>query len=391
VRRPRQAGWRSRPSRVHSLNRTSPTTFGVTRCASRVSNAPIWEGNPAATDLGGRPAVSCLGRLGVRYGAARRFAAEAVRSCLPTIWRRLPRTARHRWRRARPLNLLALRAGARPLAEARMRAGHRLLLDLRSGTEWFAYYTGEFDDARITAAQELLAEPGSVAVDAGANIGFWSVPLARRAAEVGGRLLAVEPVRANADRLRRNLDRNGLAAASEVLEVALSDRAGPARIVLREDFADGAATGNASLQIGDAADTSYDTLAVHTVRLDDLLDERPEPVPVRVVKADLEGHEDRFLAGAARTFARCRPVAFLEWNRIYYQRRGVDPTAAVGPFLRQIGYRCLRCTDTWTATDDFWSPLELDDVVLTPEERVAAVTALLNETRSATRRADFFG
>jgi hypothetical protein len=42
-----------------------------------------------------------------------------------------------------------LRWGAPPVHIARMRAGHRMLLDLRSGTEWFAYYSGSFDDGRI--------------------------------------------------------------------------------------------------------------------------------------------------------------------------------------------------------------------------------------------------
>ncbi|MGH3799119.1 MAG: hypothetical protein ACRDTD_03120 [Pseudonocardiaceae bacterium] len=78
------------------------------------------------------------------------------------LWRRLPRAVRTRSQWAAPFNVGALRAGARPLAETRMRAGHRMLLDLRSGSEWFAFYTGEFDDSRIPAARHLLTEPGSV-------------------------------------------------------------------------------------------------------------------------------------------------------------------------------------------------------------------------------------
>lgn len=132
------------------------------------------------TDVGVGPPRMALGR-----------AAEVGHRCIPMLWRRLPRAVRTRSRWAAPFNAGALRAGARPLATTRMRAGHRMLLDLRSGSEWFAFYTGEFDDSRIAAAQRLLTEPGSVAIDAGANIGFWSVPLACRAADIGGHLIAM--------------------------------------------------------------------------------------------------------------------------------------------------------------------------------------------------------
>ena len=305
-------------------------------------------------------------------------AAEVGRRCMPMLWRHLPRAVRTRSRWAAPFNAGALRVGARPLAQTRMRTGHRMLLDLRSGSEWFAFYTGEFDDSRIAAAQRLLTEPGSVAIDAGANIGFWSVPLARRATDIGGRLIAIEPVPPNAARLRDNLGLNNLNAVADIVEAAVSDRDGQGRIVLREDFAAGAETGNAALEIADGTDARLPSLPVMLIRLDDLLEQHYGHVQVRVIKADIEGHEDRFLAGAVQTFSRCRPVAFLEWNRIYYQRRKVNPTVAVGALLRELSYRCLRNQQgVWTDNARFWSPQEIDDLVLVPEEQAAAVRETL--------------
>jgi hypothetical protein len=99
-------------------------------------------------------------------------------------------------------NRALLRAGAAPVATTSMRAGHRLRLDLRSGSEWLTFYTGEFDDERIVAAASL-AEPGSLVVDVGANIGFWSVPLARRGAAVGARVIAASRWRATPAGCRR--------------------------------------------------------------------------------------------------------------------------------------------------------------------------------------------
>jgi FkbM family methyltransferase len=312
---------------------------------------------------------------GLRAAATAETAA-AARGGSAVLWRRLPARVAGQWRLVDPLNRGLLRLGAPAVAQTRMRAGHRLRLDLRSGTEWFAFYTGLFDDARIAAARSLL-RPGSVAIDAGANIGLWTVPLAVHAGHRGSRVLAFEPVPANARRLRDNLTLNGALAVTDVHEVALSD--GPCRVTmsLREDFAQGAATGNASVSVEDGEDAAFHAVPVEATTLDDVLESRGDPV-VDVVKADLEGHEDRFLAGARGTFLRDRPVAFVEWNPVYYRRRGVDPVAAVRPFLRAWDYRSMRLVDrAWQTTTEFTSDKALDNLVLVPAERHDEVRAVL--------------
>jgi FkbM family methyltransferase len=300
-----------------------------------------------------------------------------LRDAVADVWSRLPRRFRVSGARyVAPLNTAALAAGADPLVTVRMRLGHVLRLDLRSGTEWFSYYSREFDDRRIATARRLLRSPGAVAIDAGANIGLWSVPLARHLASLGGRLLALEPMPANARRLRENLALNDLTTVADVREVAVSDRAGPAALSLREDFRDGADTGNAALVIDDGTDDGYRQIEVETVPLDDLLGAGER---VEFVKADLEGHEDRFLLGAVGTFRRCRPVAVLEWNRVYYDRRGVDPTAVTSDVLHDLDYRCLRYTTAgWSTTREFTSPRPVDDLVLAPRERIPEVLAAVD-------------
>jgi FkbM family methyltransferase len=301
--------------------------------------------------------------------------AEVLRRWLPTLHRRLP-VAGSAGLLDR-LNQALLRSGATPTAETRMRGGHRLRLDLRSPAQARAFYTGEFDDDRIRMAQDLMTG-GSIAIDAGANVGLWTVPLAGRAAAVGARVIAVEPVPSNAARLRHNLAINDVTLVADVVQTALSDVQGSGHITLREDFDAGAATGNAALTIDDGTDERFTTIAVPLVPLDDLLGRYGAP-HVSVVKADLEGHEDRFLAGASDTFARCRPTAFFEWNLTYYRRRGVDPAATVRPLLRQLRYHCLRDRGRgdWREQPDFWSPRDIDDLVLVPDEDVTAVQTLL--------------
>jgi FkbM family methyltransferase len=304
--------------------------------------------------------------------------AVRVRQLAPGAWRRLPPTVRRWWRRPELFNRATLWLGAPPVTQAHMNAGHRLLLDLRSGAERLAYYTGEFDTGRVRAAQALLQrQPGGIAVDAGANIGLWTVPLTLEASRTGACVLAFEPVPHNAERLRQNLLLNDVAGHAEVRQHALSDRPETLSMTLREDFAAGARTGNAAVAIGDGTDNTWSRVEVAAETLDDVLDGHGCP-PVRVVKADLEGHEDRFLTGAQRTFARDRPVAFVEFNRVYYDRRGMDPADATETLLREWDYRCLRLRNgTWQSQTRFDSDRPLDDLILVPLERQVEVIQLL--------------
>jgi FkbM family methyltransferase len=298
----------------------------------------------------------------------------------PLLWRRLPRRVRNRSRGVAPFNRTLIALGGGPLAVADMRAGHRLIVDLRSGTEWFSYYTGEFDDLRIRVARAVLRRRPGTALDAGANIGLWTVPLALEAAAIGSRVIAVEPVPANARRLRENLRLNGVEAHADIRQVALSDGPGRVTMTLREDFAAGALTGNAAVMIDDGSDARWNRLEAPAQPLDELLDEMGRP-SVSVIKSDLEGHEDRFLSGAGRTFLADRPVAFVEWNKVYYARRGTEPTEGTAPLLRDWDYRCLRREGReWTIDVLFRSDRPLDNVLLVPVERVEEILDLLGQT-----------
>ncbi|SFL57975.1 FkbM family methyltransferase [Geodermatophilus ruber] len=306
--------------------------------------------------------------------------AATLLRAVPPLWRRLPRRLRTHSRRIAPVNRALMALGGGPLVVADMRAGHRLIVDLRSGTEWFTYYTGEFDDRRIRVARAVVRRRPGVAVDAGANIGLWTVPLALEAAAAGSRVVAAEPVPANALRLAENLRLNGVEAHADIRRVALSDAPGRVTLTLREDFAAGAMTGNAAVLIDDGSDAQWDHLEVPAQPLDEVLDDLGRP-SVSVIKSDLEGSEDRFLAGADRTFRSDRPVALAEWNAVYYDRRETRPTETTAPLLRDWDYRCLRRdAREWTVDHLFRSNRPLDNVLLVPAERVEEMIGLLRQT-----------
>lgn len=91
-----------------------------------------------------------------------------------------------------------------------------------------------------------LLRPGDVFVDAGANIGYFSV-LAAAAVGPAGAVYAFEPDPDNCRLLRDNVLLNGVQQVVHVVEAALADRDGDAPLYLSEDnlgdhqlFTDGA-------------------------------------------------------------------------------------------------------------------------------------------------------
>ena len=191
-----------------------------------------------------------------------------------------------------------------------MRLGYRMLVDVRTETEFLAYYTGDYDSSRIRGYCRLFGRGWHVA-DVGAHIGFYSVPFAQRLGCLAGRVHCFEPVPANVQRLRQNIELNGVAESCAVYEVALSDHSGEKTLALREDFLKGGTTGNASVLIDDGLDENFPNIVVRSVRLDDYV-QAGQLTRIDFIKADIEGHEYLFLEGAHQTIRHCRPVVCVE-------------------------------------------------------------------------------
>lgn len=299
---------------------------------------------------------------------------DRERELVASLLRRLPIGVTRRLRRR--LTLRYARPDG-PIVAAPLWLGHRLLLDLRSSVQTAVYFSGRFDDELIAFARRVVGRPGAVAVDVGANIGYWSVPLAQQLQAVGGRLLAVEPVAANERRLRQNVALNGVRDTVQPVRAALSDGEGTVALSLREEFAEGAATGNASVAIADGGDGPLRVEDVSTVTLDTLVD--GSIGELELLKLDVEGHEDAVLRGGLRTIRRCQPVIIMEWNPVYYHRRGIDPTTAFASVMDGLGYRVLRRDgDRWRVSGTISSPKELDNLVLAPADRLEGVKRVLD-------------
>lgn len=138
------------------------------------------------------------------------------------------------------------------------------------------------------------------AVDVGASFGTWTLALAKRAC----RVVAYEPQPQVFGLLKTAVGANNLHHV-QVHNAAVGDNAGTVMIP-DLDLDTGVSFGSVSLLlpfIGPRAE-------VPMVILDDTL----AGEQVSFIKIDVEGYEDKVLAGATRVIRRCRPVLFFEMD-----------------------------------------------------------------------------
>jgi FkbM family methyltransferase len=147
---------------------------------------------------------------------------------------------------------------------------------------------------------------GTTAIDVGANIGQWAVPMARAVGKQG-QLFAFEPIPAMYAALNKTFQVNGWAHA-RAFDVALSNRSGTAEffVNLRNDHWDDSGLSSLEHSVEAAA-----PIKVKTITLDEFAASRSVEV-ISFIKIDVEGHEYAVLEGAKQTLSAHRPVLVIE-------------------------------------------------------------------------------
>jgi FkbM family methyltransferase len=190
-------------------------------------------------------------------------------------------------------------------------------------------------DLEVTEALFRLVEPGEIAVDAGANIGYMASIMAFR---VGprGRVLAFEPHPYVFKRLLANLERWVDDARTGTVDprcAALAAHAGSAMLRTNNDtFVSN--EGSAALMTVDCARGAAD-VTLHEVELVRLDDAVSDDESVGVLKIDVEGGELGVLEGARRMLGdgRVRDIIFEEHHGY---------PAPTTKLLESLGYTVLR-------------------------------------------------
>ncbi len=170
----------------------------------------------------------------------------------------------------------------------------------------------------ITQAIARCLKPGMVAVDVGANLGYYTLLMADLVGATG-RVFAFEPNPRMASLLRRSVSINGYLPWVEIDPRPTAEASG-LRVKFRIPPGN---PGGASVVAAGAS--SSDVIELETVALDDILPEK-----VDVMKIDVEGAELRSWRGMARTLSRNRDIRiFLEFAAARYPSVADD-------FLREI-------------------------------------------------------
>lgn len=148
-------------------------------------------------------------------------------------------------------------------------------------------------EEEVTRAIRSVLGPGDVFVDAGANIGVYTVYASR----LGTRVVAVEMIPETAQILRTHISDNDCRNVT-VVEAALSDRSGD---TVRATVTPG--------KYGQAHLSDVGEIIVQTATLADVLADIPH---VRLIKMDLEGAE----TAAIRGLGDVRPdhIIFEDWG-----------------------------------------------------------------------------
>lgn len=219
---------------------------------------------------------------------------------------------------------LALFARA-PFAIATLRDGQKMVVHTRDHVGRTLLYMGDYEP-RMSALAKMVLRPGDCVLDIGANLGWFSL-LASKLVGPSGRVHAFEPQPRISSLLEASLAMNATENVT-LHKVALSDSDGIAEFhVLSGNF------GAGRLGTNDVSGELWSTMQVGTVEAGPYLDGLDLP-HVRLVKIDVEGHEETVFRAAEAFFRSHSPDAIM------FESGGSEPLKdrPVSRLLGDYGY-----------------------------------------------------
>lgn len=201
-------------------------------------------------------------------------------------------------------------------------------------------------DNEADVYDEIIARlpGGGLFVDVGANVGLHTILAAFHMGQ-RGRVLAVEPVPANLELLRKNLQLNGLLDMCQIFPFALTETGNLSISMSVEPGLSAAAS------ISQTSRNTENSISVATTTLDDIC-EGAEKIP-DLIKIDVEGAEHEVLKGARRTLS-AGPDLLIEVHRYALPDFG-SSEEALSEYLLSFGYRQIRLPVNLVATTTVFS------------------------------------
>lgn len=245
--------------------------------------------------------------------------------------------------------------------------GPRIFLDLMDVFVCQAIARDRYELHETALVQRLL-RPGQVAVDVGANVGYYTLLFA---SIVGaqGKVHAFEPFPGIADLLARSIAENAFEPIVDLRRRALGDRHGRELLVHAPHTAN---AGGAYLSLShESPPAGHDAFEVPVTRLDDEDLRRP----IAFLKLDSEGAEPLVLAGASEILERDRPVVLCELHRRQLARVSAATPRDVIDTMRAHDYACHRLAGGTIGGRVRDTEDEIASVVFVPDRSGAIVGA----------------
>ena len=197
---------------------------------------------------------------------------------------------------------------------------------------------GAGGEERVLSELVRFLKLGDVVLDIGANVGLYTVLLARTVG-TEGLVIACEPCAQNFNHLEENLKLNDLANA-RLFRKALGNSSGKAKLyastVIGNSSLSGVRSGKAEAE------------DVEVIEGDSLIVSEMLPVP-RAVKIDVEGFEYAVIQGLQATLKnpRCELVACEVHPSLL--PAGIEPTA-IAELLQSCGFSSIQHHSRWDKT-----------------------------------------
>jgi FkbM family methyltransferase len=222
------------------------------------------------------------------------------------------------------------------------RHGFKMKLNLSDWVDKHIFATGLYEPEVVNVVLNAL-KPGDIAVDIGANIGFFSLLFAKLVGS-DGKVLSFEPQPKVVARLKENISFHANSSVIEVNEFALGANSGTVNFNCGPE--DHSGVGSLRELRG-----SPEHIQVKVCRGDDVFDRN---MPIRLMKIDVEGAEYLVLEGIRETLKTWHPDLIMEISDSYLKQLGSSANQLTREF-QSYGYRMWKLGEHGNLEVKSWS------------------------------------
>jgi FkbM family methyltransferase len=191
--------------------------------------------------------------------------------------------------------------------------------------------TGVYEPIETKILQHITKR-SKVVIDVGANVGYYTVELAKLL-ETSGELLSFEPVEATFSQLRKNVELNQLEKKVKTFQLGLSNSITETEIFLPK------ISGSSAASLRNLhPEEEFESQVIKISTLDYVVGSLGI-TDCNLIKIDVEGGELQVIEGGIETISKFKPIIFAELLRKWSKAFSYNPNIVLF-LLQELGYSC---------------------------------------------------